>query len=138
MAQYRPLTLEEILSQPQTPHNASYTWNTQPGEITPLWAILGDEPPFDEQYTANFGQVVAKESEGPESCDEHYPPDHPLSDICEAFGDNDWANCVRACLYKVVPEEWQDDIEFWDEDTLHWAAEHWNCWTGCQEGGPLR
>lgn len=48
---FNPKSLEEILSRPHEARK-KVEWRGRPGEMKPLWAILGDEPPYDWQPPA--------------------------------------------------------------------------------------
>jgi hypothetical protein len=130
------------------PPRRAYGWDADQGP-KPLWAIAEEGAPYggefvpagvavsDYRLAANEGPGGGSQgSAGPGTCSEHYPRGSGIERICRGAGDSDWANCVRKCLYKVVPEEWRSEIPYWTEDFLKWAAAHFGCWTGCLMEGP--
>ncbi|MBI5138043.1 MAG: hypothetical protein HZA24_12005 [Nitrospirae bacterium] len=56
---FRPTPLESILP-PERPARRPITWRGRPGEPTPLWAIFGDDPPYDYRP----GMALAPEDGG--------------------------------------------------------------------------
>jgi hypothetical protein len=130
-------SLDEILA--GAPGREGRTVPVSPeGGPTPLWAVIGEAAPFGWEPDA-LSLLAAdatrpgepREPAAPKTCGEHYPPGSVIGGICEEFSDSDWANCVRACLYKVVPEEWRKHIRYGSKDFLRWAAAHFGCWAGC-------
>ena len=152
---FKPKPLEEILS--PRPYNARkpVEWRGRPGEPKPLWAILGDEPPYDWQaetpattaeslQRTTHGQFYMgpepyttpstplPDPVGPEACEEHYPPGSPERNICERTGTGDWTDCARACILDRLPEGWNpDDVERASPEYLKWLYDHLGCWTRC-------
>jgi len=157
---FKPKPLEEILAPRSYNARKRVESRGRPGEPKPLWAILGEAPPYDRRppeqgrFTGTPTSPIPMAADGnrpgvvpvrhhppgggqwdpvtPEVCEEKYPPWSIERLMCKIAGDSRLFNCVRSCVLEHLPEGWNpEDIDRTNIDYWIWIADHFGCLDDC-------
>lgn len=138
---FQPKSLDEILAgAPGRARRAApgaAAWNGP----TPLWAIVGEPAPFGWEAGAPLRLAAdatpdeaPREPIGPEVCEQYYPRWSPEWVFCRLANDNQYFNCVRACVIDKLPMGWNpSDIDRTDPAWWEWLLQaHPECFEQCE------